>query len=243
MLQVSCSTPLPKPVKLTTQEQLLVDQELTRDWAARIETKIPIVRDVEVEVMLRKMAESAISRREALALSPIGVLLYQKGERALPASFAVPGNRIYLSIPLVKALEFENELVAAIAMECASLLGRYAVSHAQHAQSSVMGDASQAEGGRTEFFGPAGVFAFTYQERAAAVREAVHIIYEAGYDPRGLVSYLRKIQTGKGGVMDAATLGQLEESARSELNRLPPLRNPVVRSEAFQQLKRRVNKL
>lgn len=241
LITPSCSTPPVQTVKLSPQEQLRVDQERTQSWAALIEERIPPLRDVEVEVFLRKLAESIINKRESLALSPIGVILYDRRDAGLPTSFAIPGNRIYLSKQLLSSLEFENELVAVLALECANLLARTAVSHA--AAMAVLPEVSASGGPAKGFFGPAGVFAFTYQERSASVREAVHLAYESGYDPRGLVSYLRKIQNTGGGDLDSSTLTQLEDAARSELNRLPPLRNPVVRGESFRQIKKRIQKL
>ncbi len=241
-LVTSCSTPPVKIIKLSPQEQSLVDQELARTWPERIEGQIATVRDVDIEISVRKLAEGIIVRREALALSPIGVILYDRRDSILPDSFAIPGNRIYVSKQLLRSLEFENELVAALSLECANLLARTAVSHAALPPSSGS-EVAQAGLDRRAFFGPGGIFTFTYQERVAAVREAVHLTYESGYDPRGLVSYLRKIQNTGGGDMDAATLAQLEEAARSELNRLPPLRNPVVRGETFRQIKKRIQKL
>ena len=244
VLGTSCSTPTVKTIKLSPQEQLLVDQELTRNWPERIEEQVAAVRDVDVEIYLRKLAEGIIVKREALALSPIGVILYDRREVVLPASFAIPGNRIYLSRQLLRSLEFENELVAMLSLECAHLLARTAVTHAVTPSHSVsVGKPAEAGTDQSRFFGPAGIFTFTYQERVAAVREAVHLTYESGYDPRGLVSYLRKIQNAEGSDLDANTLAQLEGAARTELNRLPPLRNPVVRSESFRKIKKRIQRL
>jgi predicted Zn-dependent protease len=224
------------------QEQIQVDHAVSRGWATQLENKVEITHDIEVEVALRHLAEKLVALRPMLAGAPIGVLVYKNGDGRLPLGFSIPGNRIYLSREILKQLEFENEVVAALALECGHLTGRHAIS--ETASSGVLDVGSLAGDSHrpVDFFSPAGVFSFTITQRLEAVREAARLLYESGYDPRGLVSYLRKLQTQRNG-LESGTLVQLENAARNEMSRVPPLRNPLVRTEAFLKLQGRIRKL
>lgn len=239
---LSCAAPLPHAVPMTLQEQLQYDYEASRGWAGEIEAKIEITHDIEVDVALRQFAEKLSKLRPALAASPIGVLVYKNSEGKLPPSFAIPGNRIYISRELLKQFEFENELLAAIALEIGHLLGRHAVMRGAPSDVPKEPLAEPVPRSRVDFFSPAGIFAFNIAQRREATRDASRLLYEAGYDPRGLVSYLRKLQTQRVG-LESGALVQLEGTARDEMSRVPPLRNPVVRTEAFLKLQGRIKKL
>lgn len=241
-LGMGCATPVARPVQLTMQEQLNYDHAASRGWAAEIEGQLEIVHDIEVDVALRQFAGKLVALRPALAAAPIGVLVFKNSDSRLPPVFSIPGNRIYVSRELLKSFTFENELTAALAVECGHLLGRHAIARASPVSSVKEGTLEPAVGSKVDFFSPAGVFAFPISQHLEATREASRILYEAGYDPRGLVSYLRKLQTQRVG-LESGALVHMENAARDEISHVPPLRNPVVRTEAFLRVQGRIRKL
>jgi hypothetical protein len=82
-------------------------------------------------------------------------------------------------------------------------------------------------------------------------REMVKALYRAGYDPRGVVAFWKN--WGQALRQSAAPRSQdyvwgalsldLEEEARLEIAKLPPLLNPVVRSPEFVKIGKRLQKL
>ncbi len=245
---------------LTLAEQIREDRENTSGWSDVLTQKVSGSSHIEVEVRLRAIAEKVVAVRPELAISPIGVQIFdlktvesEGSALRVPAKFSIPGNRIYFSKQLLQLLEFENEFVGALSIELAHILQRHAVIHASR-QEALSPSADRrapeqggvqngvAHGAAVDFFSPAGIFAYTLSEEVEAARLAVGLIYQTGYDARGLVSYLRKLQTLEVGVPSGSFI-MIEKVVREEMTKLPPLRNPIVQTADFEELRKRMRKL
>jgi hypothetical protein len=128
-----------------------------------------------------------------------------------------PGNAWYFNVLALRGLKFENELAAAVA--AAQVL-------------SVLPQDLKVSWRRVS-------------------REMVKVLYGAGYDPRGVVAFWKNwgqaLRQGaapraEGYAWGALSL-DLEEEARLEIAKLPPLLNPVVRSPEFVKVGKRLQKL
>lgn len=171
------------------------------------------------------------------------LLIHEVDSRA--RNFGIPGNRIYLSRPLIKVIDYENELAAAVAYELAHISNRTLVTRLTKYR--------QLHGGQKNptvpldtvpLFGSHGIFEFTEDEYASVCESAVFLLYQAGFDPRGLVSlWTRYENMGGKSPFDKKTLSKLLDGTRMALTRSEPLINPVVRSNEFIEMKKRLENL
>jgi len=230
-----CSSAPVQP-ELSPQERLKLDRGAGTQLSARFDRFAVLSRDVEVSGFLRRIAERLLEAAPDLRGTPVGVIPIQDRSRRW-RSFGFPGNRIYLSSGLLRAVEFENEAAALIAYELAHIRRR----------SLLVGIESRRrenQYGENDFFGEAGVFAFPLDERLHAVSAAVGLMYAAGYDPRGLNAIWKRFQaTPDQSPFDGSTLDRLIETTRLEIAQYSPLRNPIVRSEEFIKVRARLKKL
>jgi hypothetical protein len=76
------------------------------------------------------------------------------------------------------------------------------------------------------------------------VEVAVSLLYRAGYDPRGLVSLWARFRAlGLASPYGAELLSRMEEKSREAITLYAPLRNPIVRSDPFLEMRKRVQQL
>jgi predicted Zn-dependent protease len=237
-----CATP-PPPETQSTEERERRDQDLGTRLSEEFERKVAQKKDADVTVYLRAVAEKLVLATPELKDAPVGVLLIQDRDGKW-RNYGLPGNRIYLSVGLLRRVEFENELAAALALELAHVLHRHAVSRVPQDGPGPRPDGVPSTSGSPEFFGPAGIFAYSETERLAAVETAVGVLYRAGFDPRGLVSLWQRYQGAAAeSPFEAGTVMRLLERTRQVVARLAPLRNPVVRSDEFVGIQKRIRRL
>jgi predicted Zn-dependent protease len=235
-----CAT-TPAPVVLTPEEQVRQDVNTGLSLAQEFESRIPLKQDIEVSVYLRKLAQALADASPELSHAPLGVLLIDRGVGARWQSYALPGNRVYLPVSLLRQLQFENEIAAAIALELGHLLGRDALRRLAQLREAPETTSTVS---LNQTFGENGIFAFSEEERSRAAERAVDILYRAGFDPRGLVGLLARYQERPElSPVDEGTLERLQEKTRQAIATRAPLRNPVVRSPAFIRIQKRIEKL
>ncbi len=201
--------------------------------AAILERHVQVTADPELGIYLRGVAETLVRGQARLAARPLGVIVIQDhGKRW--ESFSIPGTRVYLSRGLLKTLEFESEIAALIALQ----LSHVALGHARPAE---LWSPGMTE---TEIFGPSGALVYGERQVIAAVESAARMLYTAGIDPRGLVSLCARLQNGgTSSPYDPVLLEKMRTRAREVLAQFAPLRNPVIRSEAFFTARERIRRL
>ncbi len=250
----SCATP-PQPKEVSLEERIREDNRIGDEIAPDFESRLNIKRDVEVSVYLRKVAERLAAASPELAAAPLGIFLLPDHDRVWK-DYGLPGIRIYLSVEVLKGISFENELAAVIAYELAHIANRLVLTRIQK-EGDLRGDGKTSgpvEGvpalvrGRlrsnVDYFGESGIFSFTDEDRLKSAETAVSIMYKAGYDPRGMVALWERFKTfGEHSPYDAEMLDKLTEKSREAIAYFAPLRNPVVRSDAFLSMKRRIERL
>ena len=224
------SLPPPKTVSLT--EKIRQDGSMGMQLAEKLDPLIKFKSDIEINVFLRKTAAKLSATSEALKDSPVGVFTIVDKDKTW-RNFAIPGNRLYISIGLLKKLEFENELAATLALQLAHILKRHAIQNFQaHPNEDIV------------FFGPSGIFTFHEDDYLLAIETAVSLMYNAGYDPRGMISvwniYKQNINQSP---FTAAALEIMLDKTRESNADFSPLRNPVVRSLSLNNIKTRINNL
>jgi predicted Zn-dependent protease len=240
----SCATP-PVQVVRTKEERIRFDNTVGRQLAQNFEQKINVRQDIEVTVFLRSIAEKLIATSPELSDSPIGVVLIGDTDD-LWANYALPGNRVYLSVELLRGLEYENEVASLLAFELAHIAHRHLMTRFERVTN--VGNSFPAfqpvTADSVEFFGSSGLFAFSLDARKEAVDTAVGMIYRAGYDPRGLATVWKLYKNNfSHSPFDAMTLERLQDQSHQAIAMYAPLRNPVVRSEMFSKIRKRIQQL
>jgi predicted Zn-dependent protease len=163
--------------------------------------------------------------------------------------YALPEGRVYLPLGLLKEFDFENEVAAAIAFQLAHLRKKnlhtrvwdlYSGENGKPIFSDLMMQAPQS----VDFFDANGLFAFTDEMEVATLQEAVRILYQAGYDARGLTALLERFKKNPDqSPYGPGTLEKLVEQSFRAIALLSPLRNPIVQSHDFLSIRKRIRRL
>lgn len=225
----------------TLEERIREDNQKGEKLSTEFEEKIQIKSDTEITVYLRSIAVKLSQSQPELKVAPVGVFLVSN-EAQRWRNYSLPGNRIYISVNLLKEIEFENEAAAAIAIELSHIYKRWVLERSQPKNSPESN--SPIVAARPTFFGEHSLFEYSDVEWNESLTEAVKLMYRAGYDPRGMVTLLKKYEKkGKASPFSAKKINLLLEGVRSTVVSLAPLRNPVVRTEAFMNLRQRIDRL
>jgi predicted Zn-dependent protease len=245
----ACAT-APKPKPVTRTEIVQHDNAVGTELTGKFEAQIKVQSDREVTLFLRKIAQTLSKSAPDLNGTNVGVLLVRDIKGSWK-NFGLPGNRVYVSSALLRSLEFENEAAATIAFELAHIEKRHLMSRVQEAQPALGGTElfslrmnSPEQTKAIDFVGPNGVFVFTDEAELEAVDAAVELLYQGGYDPRGLLGVWQTYnQNAKHSPYDQAQLTKLLERTRKAITRYAPLRNPIVRTAEFIAIQKRIRKL
>lgn len=247
LLLFGCASSRKTPPQVDPAEQVRQENEVGGELAQSLESQIRLKRDDDVSVYLRNLAQRLAESYPPLKQLPLGVLLVtDRGGRW--ESFSLPGGRIYLSIGPLKGVEYENEVAGVLAIQLAHLYGRDVLERIKERRAPVEGgipSEQPPESSRViDFFGPAGVFSFSEARRLNAIDEAVGILYQAGYDPRGVISILTLFRANPAkSPHDPGALAKLLDRARAAIALRAPLRNPVVRSDEFLAVQKKIREL
>ena len=128
-LVVGCASP--SPIQVVSPEEIQRrDQAVGLEIAQQFESGLSFVRNQAVSIYLRTLATNLLESTPELRGSPVGIWLLQgrQGRRREKwRSYALPGNRIYLSVELLREIEFENEIAAEIAIQFSHLVEKHAL--------------------------------------------------------------------------------------------------------------------
>lgn len=256
-----CASP-PVVREVTPAERLRKDSRVGRNLAEKFEPQLRIRTDVDLAIYLRELAQEIASKDDALAQAPIGVLVVEDRNNRRWRNYSLPGNRIYLSSGLLSQFKYENQVAAALAFELAHIRNRHAFtrldetplltgsseSSTEFSVSSLFSVGSSGASAdprdSVDYFGPAGIFAFTEKEYLDSAQVAVDLLYRAGYDSRGLISIWQLYEKlPDNSPFEQTTLHKLQDATRDFIAKYAPLRNPIVRSEAFLKIRKRLEKL
>ncbi len=238
---------------LTVTQPLKKEDLVQRDnyqgleFVPKLEKQLKIKQDIEVSVYLKKLADTLVSSTPELLKTPIGVILFQEKNHVWK-NYSLPGNRVYLSLDLIKHLEFESELASAIAFELAHILNRHSIvlyeKNKKNLEENENGEFLDAQNKSIDFFSPHGIFAFSEENLLVSTEVCIGVLYRSGFDPRGIGEFWKKHLTNlKYSPYDNDTLNKLIEHSRQNIALYTPLRNPVVRSHKFISIQKKIQKL
>jgi predicted Zn-dependent protease len=227
-VSASCSSPPVKP-PLTPTQKVERDERIGSGLAAQFEQRLSLVSNRAVDAYLG----SLLARLNGATLPGARVLIYRPASGALWAFFGLPVQRIYVPAPYLKAVEFESELAAALAMQSAHLQLDHTLSRLP-----------EGELENPDFDSEKGLFSFDEKECLAAVKGAAANLYRSGFDGRGLVAWFERFKAHpEVSPYDEERLDKMIDLARREIALSSPLRNPIVRSPAFMAIQARLRRL
>ncbi|MDR3605927.1 MAG: hypothetical protein P4M08_00940 [Oligoflexia bacterium] len=250
----SCASP-PRPKPVSESAKIEFHKTVGNELARKFEPHLAFRQETVVTDYLEKIAHELVANTKGLLLPDITVKLIKNDAWK---DYALPGGKIYLSVSTLRQMHYQNEIAAEIALQLAHLQREHVLEYFQKMKASEGSESAPAAAGPAEvlpgqlapipeeidYFGTTGVFAFGEKQDLAALQSAIDILYSAGYDVRGVISlwqvYLNNPQHSPYG--DARLTKMLDE-ARRMIAQKAPLRNPIVRTEAFIAVQKRIKKL
>lgn len=177
-------------------------------------------------------------------------------------AFALPGGSIFVNLGTIQAAGTEAQLAGVMAHEIAHVVLQHSVCNAEKEQRvGLLAGLGQLAAGAI-LGGTAGALAqegigltanlgFLKMSRTAeqqADREGVQILYDAGYDPRGMAQFFETIQAkyGKGGsqfLSDHPNPGNRTEYVDKEIASFPPRAHSIVTTPQFKRIRALVAKM
>jgi Zn-dependent protease with chaperone function len=176
-------------------------------------------------------------------------------------AFVLPGGFIYVTRGLIEAAGSESELAGALAHEIGHVVGRHHASRIQRSQLKSLGFAllGTVTGGLTGMAarqagktGVRGLFkAFSREEEREADRLGAKNMYDAGYDPRGMVTFFERIATmreDKPGMVGRFFASHPSPEERTDniadlIETFPPKPKLITQTAAFARIQERVIQL
>lgn len=188
--------------------------------------RVAFVDDGEIESYLSRLA----TRLFPPGKSEIQILLVSTASAGYdPSVWVVPGGKIFFDVRVLRTLRFENEIAGAMALAWERAEGVEFRERLIQVSSGADPD-------------PAKIWVFGSNENERAIEGAVDRIYKAGYDPRGLVNYFDRIPTRTKGQLESEN-ESLKDKARRTIAFYAPLLNPIVRTEEFYKMRKRLERL
>ncbi len=237
----ACSTPQGQNAVIHSDRREPSQVVSRAECSKPLQAQVRIVQSTEAKSYLNNLGRfliSVIAKNQpaiyaAISESKLQVNLIAGGlDRLTGYSLsAVSGGspQVYLSVELLKKLEYENELVALMAVE---ILQGY--SKKLNCASPV--DQMQASLGLSSHSGD--------PLDREAFRSAVQILYNSGYDSRGLISLIQIFEKNRLSLsLDEGFIENLKGEVRREIAIYPPLRNPIIQSNQFLTFQKRVRRL
>jgi predicted Zn-dependent protease len=254
VMEGGCSTSTKPPSSASiSAEKAGAEQVRPKKIEKGIESQLKLKKDKEVTAYLEKIAKTLLDGTPELQNAPVKVSLILDKDRKW-RNYALPQNRIYLSVSLLKKFEYENEVAAMIAKELSHLMRKHAAVKKEtelagvaitHVSLKMLQKETSRAFSAPVYSNPRENFDFSEQKEIEAIQTSVGILYRAGYDARGLISLCEKFQNNPkhSPYRTKALLDEMRDEARKEISLFAPLRNPIVQSQNFLLIKKRIQLL
>jgi predicted Zn-dependent protease len=245
----------PTAPELTQEQHSVLSQQLTRGLAK----SYGILRDPVVEKNLYRVASALLASEGSVIrdVKSLKLVLLNTDDVLGGAGLS---DTIYVSKGLLKTVQFENELAFVLAANIVLLdrgvpAANFADSNSHEIVSSVVQFANLGQGSsslpmlRERWFAVGGFFDFGSQRYLDADIEAIRRCYAAQFDPRGAATLFARWRETKNSKRYAVTedvwpdLPERLDRARSEIAKLTPLRDPIVKSKDFDEFHSRLQSM
>lgn len=221
-----------------------VDQIASRLRDA-IEREYPLLKHKLVTRYVDGLGQSIVSRNRDMPPLPYEFRVLRTNEAL---AFSLPGGIIYISLGMLRAVELEGELAAAISHELAhqrlnhQLIVWRRKMNASRGQSYALDFSGDW---KEKFLGKRGALYMDPGMEEEAETMGIFLLYQAGFDPRLYTSYLqllRKMELSSTAEVAALIslhppLAQRLKWAKDGTAMLPPRKEANLSSPTFQQIK------
>lgn len=232
---------------IPSESESRVGRELTRN----LDQAYGAWNDSRVEQLLNEMIAKIASADPVYKFSVSDARVHLLAT-STPLMAAGLGRTVYLSRGLLESVSYENELAYLLGVQLALLKEGSTKENLATLQGQSVGenlvvlpttpleDAGDFIKGK--WFEPGGLFDLGNDAYLRSEKDAVGLIYKAAYDPRGAVTLIQRWDAPKERQkyrVLGKILPEVEDrlrQAREEVAKLSPLRDPIVRSVAFQEL-------
>lgn len=165
-------------------------------------------------------------------------------------------KRIYVSRGLLATMYYENELAFVLAMQLVLVKERATTRNLATLHSQEVGEnlvvlpttptLTQKNYLEKGWFEAGGLFDFGEKTYLQGEQDGIELAYKAKYDPRGAISLMQRWTTAPmahalqalGKILPEADVQM--KTVRDEVAKLSPLRDPIVKSAAFEELQSRL---
>ncbi|QEE30821.1 M48 family metalloprotease [Terriglobus albidus] len=228
------------------------EQKQGEQVAAKVYDAMPVLKDSDpVAVYVRQLGEKLVNYAPGYAWRYNFHVVASDEINA----FALPGGSVFVNLATVQAAESEAQLAGVMGHELSHVVMRHATCNITKQQTRSiwygLGQiAAQATiGGRlgdiaAQGIGTAAGLDFLRMGRDAEKQAdlmGTHILYDAGYDPRGMPQFFEIIQAkyGEGGAQflsDHPNPGNRTQYVSAEIASLPPRDKQVRTTDAFRRM-------
>jgi hypothetical protein len=224
---LGCSTVPEDSAKRNESWQGSAPSEFSSRIEASFRKRVTVLKQPEIEAYLAKIADRLFSP----ARNPVRVELVSGANAELePSVWAIPGGTLFFDVRLLRALRFENEIAAALSLAWHRADGK-------EFRERMITEAGKADPR------PETLWKFEEAEDYRSIEATVDRMYKAGYDPRGLVSYFDRIPMRTKKERTDPKNESLKDKARRTLSFYAPLMNPIVRTEDFYRMRKRLERI
>jgi predicted Zn-dependent protease len=251
------STPAPAQLFGVSEEQEI---ELGREAAKKVESDSPILRNDEITSYVNRVGQTLVpySHRKNIKYS------FKVVNSSEVNAFALPGGFIYVNRGLLEAAQNESEIAGVLGHEISHVVARHSADQMKKAGlanlalgglAAVLGGSGGTVAGITKIGAELGTNAafmkFSRDDEREADKLGAQNVYDAGYDPRGMVTFfekleqLRKTEPNKLETFFSTHPSSAERvsNVSQEIQSFPRKQGLKVNDPRFADLKRRLNEL
>jgi predicted Zn-dependent protease len=180
------------------------EREMRDKLLHSVECQVPLIKDPEIVGFVLDIGQKVLNQVEGKFFDYEFFVIQDDG----PNAFAMPGGLVFIHTGLLEIIDTENELLCVIAHEIGHVQGRHIARRIERMQRVNIATVAIAVAGLFLGQGQTGsaLFAasgalnasvalkYSREDEEEADRRACQWICEAGYDPRGLIKVLQKMQ-------------------------------------------------
>ncbi len=180
------------------------EQEMRDKLLRMVESRVPLIKDPEIVGYVSDVGQKVLDQVNGKFFDYEFFVIQDEGLNA----FAMPGGLVFVHTGLLEVIDTENELLCVLAHEIGHVQGRHIARRMERMQRINIATAAIAIAGLFLGQGQVGsaIFAtsgalnasialkYSRTDEEEADRRACQWICKAGYDPRGLLTVLKKMQ-------------------------------------------------
>ena len=173
------------------------EKQLGEKFAVEIEKQHKVVNDPEVQSFIDGVGKRLLTGVREVDFPYTFKVVQDDSINA----FAIPGGHTYVNTGLLKAADSETELAAVMAHEINHVVARHSTRQMTQQYgyaliaSILLGNQGELSKLAADMFGKAGTLYYSREMESQADYLGVETMYKAGYNPQGMVTFFKKLET------------------------------------------------